>query len=122
MLAQSRARAGRNSEGELRLFRNNYEAGDWDVIMEALQMPDDRDALHSLLSDVLDVFECNAESTDLPAPLMLVYEHSPCSNCRRRAVKTLLRANQAPEWVIEECRFDVDEDLRKAVGAVGGGE
>ena len=67
--------------------------------------------LHELLMDLLSVFECNGspESRD---PLILVYEHSPCALCRNNSAEALLKCEQVPDWVLEECRFDVDEDTR----------
>ena len=116
-LALKRAKAGRHGERELRLFRNNYQSGDWSLIREALCWPDDEVELHWLLSDLHDIFEVNVVP-ELSEPMLLVYEHTPCTNCRRQAVNALLQAHQAPAWLLEECRFDADEQTRAAVADV----
>ena len=113
-LALERADRGRNQERELRLFRENYVEGDWPRIESALRMPEDVDLAHSLLSDVVDIFGENP-GPDAPAPLLLVYEHTRCTICRESAVDLLLDGGQAPSWLLEECRHDCDEEIRRAV-------
>ncbi len=113
-LALDRADQGRNEERELRLFRENYVEGDWPRIESALELPEDIDRAHSLLSDLIDIFGENP-GPDAPAPLLLVYEHSRCTICRESAVDLLLDGGQAPAWLLKECRHDCDKDIRNAV-------
>lgn len=44
--------------------------------------------------------------------LLYVYEFSPCSTCRKRAVKALTDVNTAPAWVLAESAFDADPEKR----------
>ncbi len=113
-LAADRARAGRTSERELLLFKSTFQTGDEHLIEPNLRPPEDREALHRLVFDLVEVFEDNAVP-EAGSSMMFVYEESPCSNCRHVAVKTLLRAGRAPAWMVEECRHDVDETTRSLV-------
>jgi hypothetical protein len=116
-LALDRVKAGRHNERELTLFRNNYELGDWQLIWESLCWPDLESELHWVLSDLSDVFEANP-CEESHEPQLVVYEHSPCTNCRRRAVKALLDTGRAPGWLVDECRFDANREIRKVVADV----
>jgi len=87
------------------LFIKNYQRGDEAKILEAIELPDEVNALHWLLRDVIELLEQNEEADRLPLAL-LTYTETPCENCRYYAVKLLLGQNLAPEWLIEECHFD----------------
>ncbi|NUQ48928.1 MAG: hypothetical protein HUU27_03290, partial [Phycisphaerae bacterium] len=117
-LALRRLAAQRHDDDELNLLVENYEPGDAERIARQVAMPDDPHRRHSLIMDLVHVFERNA--TPEAAPVMLFcYEHTPCSNCRRKAVGVLLKAGVAPAWLVEECRCDVDDGTRKLVEAGG---
>jgi hypothetical protein len=88
-LALRRVRAGRMTEGELSLLEENYRAGDWPTIRAALQLPEDSFDRHLMLQDLLDVCE-NNRLPETVEPLLIVYEHSPCSLCRKGAVRTFV--------------------------------
>ena len=113
-LAQDRVRAGCHNDGELRLFCKNFEQGDWSLIRSSLRWPADENELHRMLDDLLEVFE-NEPGEESREALLLVYEHSPCSRCRGVAVKALCKRKRAPDWLLEECRFDADEEIRSSV-------
>ena len=115
-LARRRAEAGRHTDRELRLFCRNYREGDWGRIESGLALPAETDQEHSVLCDLIDVFEENP-GPDARTPLLLVYERSPCSICREAAVDLLLDGGQAPAWLIEECRYDGNEEIRALVAA-----
>jgi hypothetical protein len=113
-LALARIRQSRASEGELKLFRKNYQAVDWRVIAAHLVIPDDIEALHAIDGDLLDVFEANA-TDEAVEPMRAIYERTPCMNCRRRAVELLIRIGRLPEWMARECASDASETIRRAV-------
>lgn len=113
-LALDRVRAGRHSEGELMLFSKKRQPKDWYVIRESLRWPDDAFELHSMLMDLLQVY-ADDSGEEAREALLLVYEHSPCTNCRSRAVEALCKGKLAPNWLLEECCFDVDEETRSIV-------
>lgn len=97
------------------LLEQNYEQGDHMTIEQILEPPGDAGELHSLCMDVLKVFETNPCVEALNG-LLFVYEYTPCSNCRNGAVRCMSRLKTAPDWLIEECRYDSDEETRKRVG------
>ncbi len=117
-LAIEKLEESRFLEGELRLLTRNYQRGDAAIIERILQLPADRDLLHGLLYELIKVFQSNrvAESTNA---MLLVYDQSPCSNCRCDAVKILLSTGTAPDWLLEECRYDSSEEIRSMVKGNG---
>ena len=112
-LALDRVKAGRHNERELKLFCRNLKRGDWSLIWDSLRWPDDENELHWMLDDLLEVFE-DGPAEESHEALLLVYEHSPCTNCRGRAVKALRKRKRVPDWLSEECSFDADEEIRNS--------
>ena len=96
------------------LLVNNFEAGDFARCAEHLKRLDDADEAHDLVGELLDLCEAHPGADALDC-LLYVYERSPCSNCRGRAVKALTDTNTAPEWVLAESAFDADPDTRALV-------
>lgn len=94
------------------LFTKNFENGDEERILEAMSLPDDPCQLHWLLMDVIKVLETNLEA-DCSKLAVIIYGSTPCQNCRFRAARLLHRQKVAPEWLIEECRFDAEERCRQ---------
>lgn len=117
-LALDRLNAERFEERELMLFKLNLRPGDWALIRHSLEWPADTERLHSLLSDVQDVFGL-APSEEAVEPLLLVYERTPCAICRHCAVNALDRSGRVPPWVAEECRYDVDPRAGAAASESG---
>ena len=87
------------------LFVSNYQPGDEQRLLDAIDLPADEWDLHGLLMDVIKIFENNpnADPTQLGT---IAYAATPCEMCRRNAVRVLLRSQAAPAWMTEECRFD----------------
>ncbi|HTN02056.1 MAG TPA: hypothetical protein VL132_09270 [Planctomycetaceae bacterium] len=98
----------------LRLLTKNYEPGDEQRILAAIQPSDDISFLHWLILDLLNVIEANPDS-DSSQLGIAVYALSPCANCRNRAVELMVEEGVAPDWLLEECRDDSEEDCRKVV-------
>ena len=94
------------------LLVNNAEAGDLALCTRNLAVPEDAEEAHHLLAELLDLCEANPGAEALDG-LLQVYEFSPCSHCRRRAVKALTDARIAPAWVLAESAFDADPDTRE---------
>ena len=95
----------------IRLLTNSYQPGDHRIIEDALQPLEDKDDRHTLLSDVVAVFEANVE-LEGSACLCFVYEHTPCATCRKHAVALLDRLGTLPDWIAEEAQLDADERIR----------
>lgn len=105
------------------LLVNNFQAGDFGLCIQRLRGIDlrrtsDADKVHLLLEELMDLCEAHPGVEALDG-LLYVYEFSPCSICRRRAVKAMLGTNSAPAWVRAESAFDADPQTRALVGAAG---
>ena len=98
------------------LLVNNFEAGDFALcVKQHLKRMDDADEVHHLVGELLDLCEAHP-GVDALDCLLYVYEFSPCSTCRNRAVKALVGTNTAPAWVRAESAFDADPETREFVG------
>lgn len=97
------------------LLVNNFETNDFSMCMGHLARRHDAVDVHDLVGELLDLCEAHPGDDALDC-LLYVYEYSPCSTCRRRAVKALTDTNTAPPWVLTECRFDADPKTRALVG------
>ncbi len=96
------------------LLIHNYDAGDYKRVEPLFDGVSDPDVLHGRGFNLLEVFEHNPLA-ELSPLVEVVYEVTPCSLCREKAVKLLLAAKLAPGWMIDECRHDAFEDIRKLV-------
>lgn len=113
-LAIESVRCGHVSDGQLRLFGQNYRPGDERLIAPALPLAPDADELHALVSDLVTAFE-NCQHKEIAEIILFAYEYSPCGNCRADAVQILLRTESLPSWVRQECIHDAMEEIRDAV-------
>jgi hypothetical protein len=98
------------------LFINNYQQGDEELILDAMELPDDAWERHGLLMSVIKILEESSEA-DSSRLGVIGYALTPCQNCRFRAARLLHNQGVAPEWLKFECRLDCEEDCRKLVGA-----
>jgi hypothetical protein len=117
-LALERVEAGRVNEDELGLFKKNYRPGDVGILEKVMRVSEDRQVFHSLVFDLVAVFESN-ELAELARVMLFVYEESPCSFCRYRAVKSLMATKTAPKSLLEECEHDCLDETRERVLGVG---
>jgi hypothetical protein len=97
------------------LLVSNFEAHDFALCAAHLKRLDDADEAHLLVGQLLNLCEAHP-GVDALDCLLYVYELSPCSECRRRAVEALIGSNTAPAWLLAECAFDADPDTRAIVG------
>jgi hypothetical protein len=111
-LAIQRLNAGRWLEEELALLERNYRPGDATLLEPALRVLADPVVLHGLVFDLVEVFQLNQVAESANA-MLFVYEESPCSCCRYKAVKILVGTHSAPDWLVEECRHDSFEETRQ---------
>jgi hypothetical protein len=78
-------------------------------------MPLDKDLdLHSIVSALVKMLQENPVVWNVQLALW-IYERSPCMHCRNSAVELMIRQDECPPWVAEECAFDAYEGLRKRV-------
>jgi hypothetical protein len=94
------------------LLIRNFEAGDENWLLNAIQLPGDVCELHWLLMDVLNVLENNPVA-DVRQLATAVYALTPCANCRFDAVRLMHKRDATPEWMRREGCFDSDADCRK---------
>jgi hypothetical protein len=94
------------------LFMNNYEPGDEQLILDRVDLPSDKDQLHHLLIDVHRLLEKNPKA-DCRTLGLIGYALNPCQECRWHAAHLLVNRHAAPGWLIQECRYDSNEDCRK---------
>jgi len=102
-LALQRLEAGEVDNSEVRLLKSAFEPGDETLLQQALAPTAAWEPFprHTVLRDLLDVLEAHPNEE----LALFVYEHTPCTNCRGRAVQLL---SSPPE----ECRYDADEEIR----------
>jgi hypothetical protein len=101
------------------LFSRNFQRGDEQRILEAIEFPEDDCELHWLLMDVLKVLENNPDA-DCSQLGLIIYASTPCENCRFHAARLLLDQQVAPGWLIEECRYDSAKRCREMVETAEG--
>lgn len=108
--------AGGNIANGVALLVRNFHEGDFSRCAEHLSQLADADEAHHLVEKLLDLCEAHLGHEALDC-LLYVYEFSPCSTCRKRAVKALIDTNTAPAWVLAESPFDADPETRAFVRA-----
>ncbi len=103
---------GADSEA-IDLFIHNYESDDAKLIEQALNLvkPDREDA-HSLGYSVLSVVKQQKDAA-LAEALEWVYENTPCTNCRYRAIVQLDGFQQLKSELIQECFYDASPEIRE---------
>lgn len=115
-LALRRIARGIGDEATANLLAKNWKRGDAERLARVLPTAPERKLAHALGFDLahdgppLD----DAGAVDVYA---WVYSHTPCSNCRERAVTKLHRAGCMPDWMRAEIAHDVDEDVRALASA-----
>lgn len=93
------------------LLVNNIAAGDLALCAARLVRLHDPDDAHDLVEALLDL--CNAHpGSEVLDCLLYVYEHSPCSICRQRAVTALSDTRTMPAWVLAESALDARPETR----------
>ncbi len=104
------------ARGAIALFQRNYVPGDQEVIESALFVPGNGEASHSIGFDILD-FAGRQPDPELARCLEWVYEHTPCSNCRGKALEALRARERAPAGLLREAAWDCAEDTRSEARA-----
>ncbi|MDP9379785.1 MAG: hypothetical protein M3Q29_06470, partial [Chloroflexota bacterium] len=98
----------------LRLLIQNYQEGDHRIIERLLADETDRDEFHELGLRAMNVFEAN-KTPDAQDSLMLIYERGPCSTCREKCLGLLHSLDLLPDWIMDECRYDSNPEIRMQV-------
>jgi hypothetical protein len=93
------------------LFNRNYVSGDHEVIENALFVPEDKETTHNIGYGILALTK-SQKGAELTKLLEWVYENTPCSICRRNALKGLLERNRASDSMLVESVWDCCEETR----------
>jgi hypothetical protein len=120
-LALAAVSGGASSEWlGLRLLRSSAEPGDsalFDPFLAAARAAEADGAVHWGYSYILHIIEDGHLPLDEGVPwLVRVYEETPCSNCRHKAVGQLTALGRLPDWMAAEWPFDVEADTPPFVG------
>lgn len=99
------------------------------ALMVTNYVPKDADLLEKLLKELIstkdwdcihtagwDVFRAFDKDSGIPHPkhlLPLLYEYNPCSYCRESALAYMSKHRMLTKEILEECRYDSNEDIRK---------
>lgn len=103
----------------LKLLVLNYRPEDGELIGSTLRrINPGAESTHGIGMTILEICKENCGS-ELFEALNWVYEQTPCSNCRRQAVEFLLRLGKIAPEVLEECRYDAIERIRKMAREFG---
>ncbi len=96
------------------LLRSNYRDGDHVLMEDCLRRVETDEARHSIGLDALSIYTKNPrpESAEV---LTTIYELGSCSHCREWALDLLYDLGPLPQWMVEECHFDANEDIRERV-------
>ncbi len=97
-------------QGAIKLFINNYTQEDRLLIESVLCATESPNMLHALGCDILALAETQ-DSPELAGCCLWVYEHTPCSSCRKSAVATLIERKQATD-ALSECFWDCSKEIR----------
>lgn len=103
-------------QGDMRaigLLIKNYARGDEESVLECMCFPEDSDRRHWMLMDIIKLLEENVPNANSEQLGIVVYAFTPCEICRKDAVRLLCQQKVAPSWLLEECRFDANEDTRE---------
>src|SRR5262249_31543782 len=103
--------SGNNVSRATGLLMNNFQEADWSLIQEIASRPMEEEDRWVLAWTVLDVFAAHPIK-DAVGTLLSLYETAPCATCRQRIIEKLHELEALPNWIIEECQYDSNFDLR----------
>lgn len=102
----------------VRMLLRNYDSRDKDFIIQVVKsIPIARESgdWHSMFMDVMDLFKDRAVKNPPKELLMYMYRNTWCSFCRESIVTEMGRRRMLTKEVLEECRYDCNEEIRKYI-------
>ena len=104
-----------HDEPLLELFIRNYVSGDAALIHSELPLQlEDDDCVHAIGYSLLNICENNAAVSGEFQPLLVwIYAHTPCTDCRGKAVRLMKEYRCLPSGIAAECSEDADEGTRE---------
>lgn len=104
----------------LHLLQGSAEPGDsalFGPFIAAARAAGEIDVVHWAYMSILDIIKNDRLPLDEGVPwLVRIYEETPCSNCRHKAVAQLTALGRLPDWIAAEWPFDVEVDAPPIVG------
>jgi len=97
----------------LSLLERNWVKGDGRWIGPPLPQEGKAVVLHNIGLDLNGIAEAHRDET-LAECLLWVYEQTPCSRCRGRAIRNLIRLRRASRRLLREAVHDADGSARRA--------
>jgi hypothetical protein len=116
-LALSLIESKNNSGRAVGLLGINFVEGDWQLIEQLTQTNTNTEDYHSLGLSILEVFDAHP-SAEAAAVFQHLYEWGNCSACRERFVQRLVSLNALPQWMLKECQYDCNLDLRELAAEI----
>ena len=97
----------------IKILLCNYTKNDKDFLLSLLENIkvdyDEENGWHEIGMKILDL---NDSGVKLPKEFLLyIYNTTLCSNCREYAVRALAKRRALTKDIIEECRFDSNDDI-----------
>lgn len=102
-------------ESAVRIIGNNFEPGDHELILHWFAREDDADVKHNFGTDMFGFWDRHPDAESEGRAWRAIYETGPCSSCRERAVKGMIRVGTLTKELREECAWDADVDIRELV-------
>lgn len=98
----------------LSALSSSLEAGDAARVLALISLPEDQYGRHEIIYDLAEMFS-KWPHPESAGPLLMVWNESPCSNCRGMAFTALRKLQLVPDWLIREAPFDCNEEVRAGV-------
>ena len=96
------------------LLATNPGDGDREILRRVWQSLENEDEIHDFGFGLTAYFDAHPE-TWLDELLVSVYEKTPCSSCRGSIARRLVKSQLVPGWLLDEIRWDSDEDTRTLI-------
>lgn len=98
----------------LLLLIDNFTIEDILLLEKVAYKKMNRHKLHCIRGDICKILINNPvkECTNI---MLYFYENGYCSICRSEVIEVLMVCNAIPEWVLEECKYDSNLEIRELV-------
>jgi hypothetical protein len=93
----------------VRMLANNFEAGDDEVVLCWFEAEQDLHVQHEM--DMLSFWAMNPDLVSEVRMLNLMYDLTPCTVCRKRAVERLIALAALTDEQRYECLFDASPEI-----------
>ena len=107
------------AQQEVDLIGRNFLPGDHALILTWLEEVTGDEQLHRMAMDALDFWKIHPAAESEPAMLRLIYQRTPCGQCRESAVRRMIERHRLPSEIEAECAFDGHDEIRELVKNFG---